>query len=287
MDDIDDILRKSSSSLFNSLTEEHYKILKILARDGPQNLTQIDKYDRWGIRLRLFGSSKTLGLIPNHYVLHYKINKKEVNYALTLKGLLAVLAKTKFENVYMVKKYEKFLKKIIKKTKLVRWSRDFIKYEIALILYFNYLQGLDWTKFRYLRAYWDEYKTYGEHVMRTFFLGNYFWTGHAFEEYEIIKRKYLTLFSILDHSTFVIEWGKPDIHYVFSKLLESQSFRIYVDRWHLYIDSRFEGELEDYSLERADYVPFGMENLFPQELEESRREATIILQKNGYEMNSN
>ena len=118
---LDEPLSKLSRKVFSNLKERDYRILKILAIEGQLNQKEIGTrtskgytitgFGRWGVKSRLNKTTHSVGLIPNDFVYQIKINKKETRYALTLKGILAVLAKMKFEEIKQVQDYKKFLKK--------------------------------------------------------------------------------------------------------------------------------------------------------------------------------
>lgn len=136
-------------------------ILSILAKNGPLNQKEIgilaskyaSSFDRWGVKKRLNGSLYFLGLIPCDYVQIIKINKKETKYGLTVKGLLAVLYQTRFEDIYLIKRFSEFLKKWTTDSKWIDYTLNYIKYEISYFLFYNHVQGIGWTKFRFLQDY--------------------------------------------------------------------------------------------------------------------------------------
>lgn len=318
MSDIDTVLKVISDVLFYNLTEDHYSILKWLARKGPMNLHELGRDRRWGKKLLLEGSPRRLGLIPNQFVYEHKVNKKETEYGLTIKGLLATLAEIKFENIYLVKRYEKFLAKIIKKKKLLGWSLDFIKYEIALVMHYNYAIGLDWTRFRNVRENWSQFKTYSDNTIQTFFIDNFrvdkrgtihmvlddeypvrkkrkgqqisiydIKAKKPFQRtkvYESIKDEYLKLFSILDICTFPVEWGGARKYYEPDQFETDNTFRKYVDRWYLYIDDRNLGQMIRNKLTREDVIQYYDEEFFYGQMDKARRNAKDTLQRNGYDI---
>lgn len=240
---IDADLRTASKNVFQ-LRNTHYRILQNLAKYGPMNATELGKktsapkytyhpFTRWGVKSRLYGSNKYLGLIPNQFVSPIKINKKEIRYTLTLKGLCAILAKTDFERIFIVKKYREFLRRFTKDKNMLKWSMDFIKSEIKLILYYNYIKGLNLTKYKQLTPYWDEFKSYDEKVIQLYFQNTKFLDKYGY--YNEIKKEYLKLFFILDYTTHPIEWGvKHDFVYDYPEFKDP--LRKYVDRWFLFIE---------------------------------------------------
>jgi len=230
---------------------------------------------RWGVKSRLYGSNKYLGLIPNQFVSPIKINKKEIRYTLTLKGLCTILAKTDFERIFIVKKYREFLKSFTKNKNMLKWSMDFIKSEIKLVLYYNYLKGLNLTKFKQLRLYWDEFKSYDDKVIQSFFLDIKFLDKYGY--YEEIKKEYLKLFFILDHTTHPIEWGvKHDFAYDYPEFKDP--LRKFVDRWFLYIDQIIlpNKEWMEYQMIQP-LVQIDNQSLWNDTQKELRKEAEIIV----------
>ncbi|MDE2588884.1 MAG: hypothetical protein KGL95_04385, partial [Patescibacteria group bacterium] len=97
---IDTVLSICSREVFSGLESGEYRILSILAKNGPLNQKEMgilaskyaSSFDRWGVKKRLNGSLYFIGLIPCDYVQTIKINKKETKYGLTVKGLLVVLS---------------------------------------------------------------------------------------------------------------------------------------------------------------------------------------------------
>lgn len=288
MKNINLLLNEASKELFRDLDEYHWKILERLATFGAMGLVELGRDLRWQMKLRLYGSNRTIGLIPNDFVHEFKISNKKVNYELTTKGLLAVLAIKKFEDVYTAIKYKEFLEIKLEKKDLVNWSFEFIKYEIALILYYNYLQGLNWTKFKNIKPYWTDYKTYSNHVRKNFFMHE-FLNKDISEEYKMIESKYLTLFSILDYCTFTIRWDESSS---FSDLLQfpaDDSIRIYVDRWHLFIDDRNLREQDVKMLiiewgEQRENNMLLIDEYFELKVTQFKKQAKEILRRNGYDI---
>lgn len=239
---IDRNIRKYSSRVFEGLKEDDYRILKHIAKSEPKNLSQLgqeltDSYayetNRWAITTRLYESQKSLGLITNEYLYKISINKKEYHYGLTLKGLLSVLAKLKFDNLWVVKRFQKFLLDIINDKKLVRWALDFIKNEIVLILAYNYYKGIGWTRFRFLQLYFDKFKKYDKDFMYELFLDTS-WNLNA-PDYKEIKDEYLKLYFILEFLTHPIKFKHYSEYYYQKAKDKNESFRRFVDGWYRYI----------------------------------------------------
>ena len=165
---IDQIVSDSSYEIFSDLEIGEQRILKFIGTKGPMNLTELGKlttkgtvngFDRWGCKKRLEGTTLLIGLIPYDYIIKIKINKKETKYGLTLKGLLALLSLVKFEEIYLVDRYTKILSKYTADTDKVQTILNFIKHEIAYLLYFTYIQGINWRKFRFLKKYIEQSRT--------------------------------------------------------------------------------------------------------------------------------
>lgn len=159
---IDTVLSICSKDVFSGLEYGENRILSILAKNGPMNQKEIgilaskyaSSFNRWGVKKRLNGSSfHFFGLIPCNYVQTIQINKKETKYGLTVKGLLAVLSQTKFEDIFLIKRFLEFLKEWTSDPKWIDYTLNYIKYEISYLLFYNYIQGIGWTKFRFLKDY--------------------------------------------------------------------------------------------------------------------------------------
>lgn len=259
--DINPLLRESSRKVFSGLDETYSRILIIIGTHGTLNQREIgDKtndyaqgFDRWLVKNRLEGSKQHFGLIKYEFVYRAEINRKERRYGLTTKGLLALLAWKKFENISIVKRYRQFLYRIIPDKKIITWSIDFIKHEIALILCYNYLRGLDLTRFKSLQLYWDSFKKYDNNVIDNFFLNKTLMGTDESSVYEQIKNQYMKLYSILDLTTFPLYW-KHNTNYYYHKASDPKElFRRYVDGWYRHISMyEIEERPADFDLKRDD-----------------------------------
>lgn len=279
---IDEILTESSRKLFGKLDDEDIRILYILARQGWLNQKEIGEkteryaisFDRWGVKKRFNGTIHFLGLIPNHYVFEHKKNNKEKLYGITFKGLLAVLSVLRFEEIYLVKRFAQLLHHLDDRQNLTSWALEFIKYEMGLILYHNNIKGLDWTRYKVLRQYWDNFKSYNVNTIQNLFLDVPFMNKGELEVYDILKREYLTLFFILDKCTSTIEWNSENTDQVNEKFL---GFRSFVDKWYKYIDAY---SLTDYSaiqdIHRSDQSGYYDEEFWFQERKEPQKRANRI-----------
>jgi|GEM_PF-7131830 len=279
MENIDIILRDASKGLFSDLDPLHRRILERLAKYGSMSLTELGHDKRWDMKLRLDGTRRTVGLIPNGFVDEYKIKKRK-KFVLGFKGLLAVLTTTNFEDINMIKQYRNILKGVINDEQILDWALNFIKYEIALILYYNYLQGLNWTKFKYVLSYWEELKSYDKNSVETFFAEGYSFGQHDVENYYEIEKEYLTLFSILDHLTFFVKWGYIDERNSVYQFKSDQTFRQYVDRWHIFIKYHNLDEINDLIAKSDyfdDYSTNFVKDTFHSKITDIRNEARKIL----------
>ncbi|CUR52822.1 protein of unknown function [Nitrosotalea devaniterrae] len=282
LENIDQILGDYSRRLFSGLKDEEYNILKWLAKNGAQSLSEINEFRRWSVKRHLYGSKRIFSLIDQEYVRIIVINKRK-KYDLTMKGLLAVLAVTHFEDIHLIQTYRKSLQRKIKKIKLVKWSLDFIKYEIALVMNYNYLQGLDWTRFKFVQWYWDNLKDedtiISEIIVNPIFLKK---NNVATEDYNYIKKEYLRLFFILNFCTIKISLGKqvnPNI------LEKDQTGRKFIHLWHHYLI----WDTSEKSLkERQQYrtIKKNAEKPYREYLESIEKEAKEIVLKNGYEISN-
>lgn len=289
---IDDIITNSSKAIFSNLYETgELRILRILAERGTLNQKEIGEltnfgawisFDRWGVKRRLEGKGTFLGLIPYEFIYGVKRNQKETQYELTLKGLLAILSEKKLEEVYLIKRYKRFLRQLNNDPKILRWAIDFIKSEIALILYHNYLKGFDWTKLMITRRYWHEFKQYDHDVIKNFFIDTTFLDEQNFTHYDIVKDQYLKNFFILDACTSPITLGQTRNWYE-DELEFEESFRKYVDRWYMYIDvHKMSRRLLGPEINRKDVVPYYDEEFWYEERKYPQEQAEIELQKKGF-----
>lgn len=289
---IDEILEESSKSVFSQLDDDDYRILKILARNGSMNITEIGSktkgyaasFDRWGVKRRLDGSMHFVGLVPNQYVYQIEVNKKETKYGLSLKGLLAILSEIKFEQIDIVKRYKRLLRKHNRDKNLLNWAFDFIKYEIALILFVNSVKGFDWTKLKIVRQYWDNFKSYDHKIIQEFFVFDYtFMDREDLRLFESIKKNYLTLFFILDELTYTIELGVTREYYE-DKYESGENFRQLVDGWYNVIDVyNIKKRKLGFELSRDDNLPYYDEEFWIEERKKPKREAYRILREKGYQ----
>jgi len=154
--EIDNVLAKLSSKLFD-IDKESRTILGVIAREGLITEYQITKQGfklyheitREKVRRRLLVTELTEGyVIQRRGKRHRNIRKRKVitkPYALTLKGLIASLAITSFDDNYMVKKYFDFFKGWINKFNISELAIQVIKYNLALFMIKNVVEGSNFT----------------------------------------------------------------------------------------------------------------------------------------------
>jgi len=255
----------------NGLSKENFlylevgeqRIIGFIAEFGPMSITQIGEktkrfangFDRWGVRKRLEGSWWFKGLIKQDYVYEFKINKKESRYGLTVKGLLAALRFRDLEKIYLVREYVKFLKKYTRDVEKLKLIFKYIQFEIAFLLYHNLLQGVDWTRFRYLKAYLRNRRansTYPDNFL-DLEIEPYYWkdpvTGRDYPEpnhYTSLRDAYLRLhqqcyekigFEKAKEVYDKLIIKKNTSQQIKSKIMEVVILNIGTTLWYEYIDS--------------------------------------------------
>ncbi len=165
---IDDLLTQSSKEIFSGLEEGQFWILRFLAESGKMNMRELgDKissgyaggFDRWGVKKRLYGTRHYHSLIGYDYVYPIRINKKETQYYLTLKGLMASLVKVSFNDHFLIKRYKKYILKYSNQQK-TNDLLEFIKLEISYLLYSNVILGINWFKFRFIKKFLENNRNY-------------------------------------------------------------------------------------------------------------------------------
>ena len=162
-----------AKSIFE-LDEEHQKILRILARQDEDligiNQTQItrifgnttDSLTRKTIHKKLFGTNKTMGLIPTEYVVQRKENKKrygksEVTFHLTFKGLFGALASgVPLKRIYIYKKFLNAVDHYITDTKLNKIIKEYYELQIQSFLLWHYIYGIQLRKLTTFQSYYSE-----------------------------------------------------------------------------------------------------------------------------------
>jgi len=202
-------------------------------------------FDRWGIKKRLEGTKQFLGLIPSDYVSKIRINKKETKYALTLKGLFASFSQVKFEDIYLIKRYAETLGKYTDSNNKIKFILEYIKMEIAYLLYYNYIQGLNWKKFRFLKSYMKK--------QRSTFRGNFnleltivekLLTKNQRTQFKSLRKNYGKFYQLADMSTGAVRpervyraWVRKKRNKIFSpKIREIISLFLYMRWWYTLID---------------------------------------------------
>lgn len=161
------IEQTTSRFVFEGLELGQQRILKFLAKDGQLNQKELGErtskytmgFDRWGVKKRLEGTKQFIGLIPYEYVINIPFNNKESKYLLSLKGLFSTFQFVKFEDQFLIKRYKKILERYVSDQQLIQTILSMIKFETAYFLYYIYLQGLNWLRFRFIRISIEEKRT--------------------------------------------------------------------------------------------------------------------------------
>jgi hypothetical protein len=271
-----DKLSLYSKQNFNYLEEGELRIINLIAKSGPLNLSELGKYtskytmgfDRWGVSKRLEGSTKFRGLIKQDYIAKLIINKKETRYGLTVKGLLAALRFYRFDKIYLVGEYLRFLQKYTQDTTKLKLLFSYIKYEIAFLLCHNCIQGVDWTRFRYTKSYLNTRRkklSYPDSFL-DLEIEPYYWIDQENKIFDSILTKYLDTYSSYFDSVPLIKSQE-----VYDKLVKGKStqrtrsetleivvLNMAAMRWYQYIDSF---ELKNTILDMVeDYIQIYAEN---------------------------
>jgi len=152
--EIDYVLAKLSRQLFD-IDKESRTILGLIAREGllteyqikEQGFKLYHEITREKVRRRILVTDLSDGfLIKRKGKRHRNIRKVITKpYALTLKGLLASLAITSFDDNYMVKKYYDFFKSWINKFNISEIAIHVIKYNLALFMIKSVVEGSKFT----------------------------------------------------------------------------------------------------------------------------------------------
>ena len=140
-------ISKMVDELFD-LDEYASVILEEIAENGPLTAYQIqirgdkkiEKVTRDRVNYRLEGKLKDF-LIVVKGGKHRNTGKIKKFYHLTLKGLIASLSTTSFEENYIIKKYLEFLVQWANKYHIPEITIQLIKYNLALYLIKNVIDG--------------------------------------------------------------------------------------------------------------------------------------------------
>lgn len=146
---VDVLLYKLSNVLFD-LDDVSQTILAICGTEGPQTeyklQKKISKTSRFSIRRRINDQN---GLLELNFLYESKGKKHksgniERPFALTFKGFIASLSKTNFEKNFLMKLYKQDL---IKRSdsQFAEFALQYMKYNLALILYWHMLNDLKLT----------------------------------------------------------------------------------------------------------------------------------------------
>jgi len=141
------------------LDEYEKRILKFLALHGPLNLNQLSKFtakfvdslERWGVKKRLYGSSRFMGLIPFEYVEERDMNKHrfgkdEKKFYLTVKGIIAISSIVHLQKNFFFKKYSEFYSNVINIPNTKSFFETFVEQNIKLMIAWHFLNGIQLTK---------------------------------------------------------------------------------------------------------------------------------------------
>jgi len=164
--DIDETLAKLSELLFE-FDKESRIILGIIAKHGPLNEKKIvelafkksHKVSRDVVRYRLSNVMNELNFL-NIGIVTKKEGKKIGNiktkteslYHLTIKGLIASLAKTNFEGNYMVFRLKELFSHWVKSYNIPEFAIQLIKYNLALFMIKNVIEGSKLTGLNKIQA---------------------------------------------------------------------------------------------------------------------------------------
>jgi hypothetical protein len=150
---IDDLLQTLSKDLFK-ITSTSRTILALLGRKGSQIESQLSNNtlrNRTSIGRNI---NKSKGLLELGFIYESsdKKHKRKRPFTLTFKGFLGSLAKTKVEENFLIKLY---LKKIEKKSdqKFAEFVLNYIKYNLAVVLYWHKLNGFILTDLNNVMSY--------------------------------------------------------------------------------------------------------------------------------------
>jgi len=151
-------ISKMVDELFD-LDEYASVILEEIAENGPLTAYQIkikgnkkvEKVTREKVKYRLEGKLKDF-LIVVKGDKHRNTGKIKKYYYLTLKGLIASLSTTSFEENYIIKKYLEFLVQWANKYHIPEITIQLIKYNLALYLIKNVIDGSKLTDLSNIEA---------------------------------------------------------------------------------------------------------------------------------------
>lgn len=169
--DIDKILARLSELLFTferpSKTNSSSIILGVIAKHGSINEQRIadlafkksHTITRDVVRYRLSNEKNESNFLKLGVVTKKKgkmvgnIKSKNENvYHLTLKGLIASLAKTSFEDNYIVSKYMKLFSHLVKSNNIPSFALLLIKYNLAMFMIKNVIDGSNLTNLNNIDA---------------------------------------------------------------------------------------------------------------------------------------
>ncbi len=159
---IDPLLRKLSTELFDLDAISRLILVKI-GRNGPQN-----EYDIWktmpdNTPRRTIGRriNDPKGLLQRGFIYEstgkkLRTEQLERPFVLTLKGFIASLAKTKFEQNFLIELYKQYVEKFAD-PKFAEFALIYAKFNLAVILYWHKLNGLSLTSMNNTMNYLSDF----------------------------------------------------------------------------------------------------------------------------------
>ena len=216
-----------SQSIFD-LDKYEKRILKFLALKGPMNLSELSihpsKYNvgkkRWGLRNYLNGAPTHIGLIPYEYVSITSRNKKEKEYSLTTKGILASIADVPLESNIIYQNYVTSVTNYLPTKGSEIFVKKLITESIELPLIWHYIHRINLTNQKYSANY---YMKFFDDIRKTSKIKiNYFEKTEEEEKFFNIMKNNITNFSTIDLLTSgklfkskslfsVVDWKKTKL----------------------------------------------------------------------------
>jgi len=180
--DIDNEISNLSEILFD-IDKESKIILGVIAKNGPITEKKISELSfrrshniiRDNVRYRLNSKKNKSNLINEGFVT-VKIGKKIGNiksrsekfYHLTFKGFLASLAKTRFDENYLIKLCSELIEYWIKKYNISENAVLWIKYNLGLFLAISQIEAINLTKLDHIQTKFYELNEGGHFIDPTY-----------------------------------------------------------------------------------------------------------------------
>jgi len=155
--EIDKVLADCSNVVF-SLDKESKYILEILSKNGPLSEYQIAKIgnnynlSRDSIRRRIYGTTLLPSLFDLEFITivnteKHRTGKEIKKFGLTFKGIIAVLTRINFEDIYITKYFYSKMKQLLgNKINIIELAILYAKYHIAFMMLWCKLNALDLTQ---------------------------------------------------------------------------------------------------------------------------------------------